>query len=156
MLEEKLIKELQQTALDTLLYQFFMEKERYAEFYILGIKQELERRKYDFDQMNDELYIKFVVQDFPEGWRAEVYNLFDELKAHGWTREIPIHYYESWGAFNIDGFSEPAGKELTDIMATYIRVFKNTCAECGFQFGVEQCFDTHLCQSCMEKYEYDY
>ncbi|MCD0455805.1 hypothetical protein LPB85_10210 [Chryseobacterium sp. LC2016-27] len=133
----------------TLVYHVHVDSFSYQKEYISGAIDELKKRNYDFSRMTQNLYIEYVVKDFPTGWRKTLRKMFEELSANGWTNDVPLNYKYSWGEFVIKGFRAEANSKCLDIYRKYKEIFHLTCNNCSSIKKVEHFNDEYLCQKCI-------
>lgn len=137
---------------DFLIYIFFMDKNRYNKDYILQVKDELIKRNFNFDNLNQELYIRLVAKDFFSGWEKQTEKMFAELIANGWTFQQPLDYKESWGRLLFRGFQTEVSSKFHQILEKYIQIFESTCGICGSRKKVENPDDQYFCRKCYLKH----
>ncbi len=140
------------TKTDYLAYLFFMDKVHYNEDAYFQMKMELSRRNFNFDNFNQNSYIRLVVKDLFSGWEKQARKMFAELIASGWTFQQPLDYKESWGRMTFRGFHTEVSPKLEQILKKYIKILESTCGNCGSRRKVEGYGDFYFCKKCYLKY----
>lgn len=131
-----------------LAYLFFMASHSYYEEYIQSIKEELEKRNYNFGNLNEYLYIQYFIKDLYPGWEKQGRKMFAELCANGWTYLQPIQYKYSWGAFTMKGFRAGGNEKLCTIIDKYLDIYESTCSCCGSRKNVGKSLEEPFCRKC--------
>jgi len=137
---------------DFLAYVFFMDETHYSEDSYSQIKMELADRNFNFNNFNQELYIRLVVKDVFSGWEKQVRKMFSELIAGGWTFKQSLDYKYSWGRLIFRGFHTEVDPKFHQILEKYITIFESTCGVCGSRRNVESFGDYYFCKKCYLKY----
>ncbi|MFC3161205.1 hypothetical protein SAMN05443633_101277 [Chryseobacterium arachidis] len=137
---------------DFLAYLFFMDKTHYSGDSYSQMKMELADRDFNFDNFNQELYIRLVIKDVFAGWEKQVRKMFSELIANGWTFTQTLDYKYSWGRLTFRGFHTEVNPKFHEILEKYIIIFESTCGVCGNRRNVESYGDYYFCKKCYLKY----
>ncbi|UMQ43530.1 hypothetical protein MKS83_07465 [Chryseobacterium sp. Y16C] len=137
---------------DLLAYLLFMDKTHYNEDSYSQMKMELRDRNFNFDNFNQNSYIRLVVKDLFSGWERETRKMFAELIVNGWTFQQPLDYKESWGRMTFRGFHTEVSPKLEQILEKYILIFESTCGNCGSRRNVKGYGDSYYCKKCYLKY----
>ncbi|GAA5084771.1 hypothetical protein GCM10023210_04920 [Chryseobacterium ginsengisoli] len=137
---------------DFLAYLFFMDKTHYNEDSYSQMKIELTDRNFNFENFNQELYIRLVVKDLFSGWEKQVRKMFSELMINGWNFKQPLDYKYSWGRLTFRGFHTEVSPKTEQILEKYIIIFESTCGNCGSRKSVESYGDYYFCKKCYLKH----
>ncbi|QIY89331.1 hypothetical protein [Chryseobacterium gallinarum] len=133
---------------ERLAYLFFMDQHYYSKEYLQAVREELQDRNYNFNNLNEHLYIRYFMEDLYVGWRKEAKRMFAELSANGWTYQQPIYYKYSWGSFTMKGFHTDAHELLHSILNKYLNIYGETCSSCGSKKQVSGSLEEPLCRKC--------
>ncbi|MCI3936600.1 hypothetical protein MQX03_05285 [Chryseobacterium aahli] len=142
-------EQIQKENTDTLVYQVHVASFSYQNEYIAASIDELKERNYDFSRLTQNLYIEYVIRDFPIGWRKTLRKMFDDLLENGWNNDVPLKYKYTWGEFMVNGFRTEANNKCVDIYKKYKEIFHLTCNDCGSVKKVEHSGDEYLCKKCI-------
>ena len=142
-------EQIQKENTETLVYQVHVASFSYQNEYIAASINELKKRNYDFSRLTQNLYIEYVIRDFPIGWRKTLRKMFDDLLENGWNNDIPLKYKYTWGEFMFNGFRTEANSKCLDIYKKYKEIFHLTCNDCGSIKKVEHFGDEYLCEKCI-------
>ncbi|WP_294304262.1 hypothetical protein [uncultured Chryseobacterium sp.] len=133
---------------DYIAYIFLMDKTHYSPDAYDQMKMELIKRNFNFDNLNQEFYIRLVIKNLFPGWEKQVRKMFTALIAQRWTFQQPLDYKESWGRLIFRGFHTDVPPKFEQILNQYIKIFESTCGHCGSRKNVESHDDDYWCKKC--------
>lgn len=133
---------------ERLVYLFFMDQHSYSKEYIQSVREELQSRNYNFNNLSEYSYIQYFTRDLYPGWRKEAKKMFAELSSNGWTYLQPIDYKYSWNSFTMRGFHTNTSERLHAILEKYLGIYRNICSVCGSKKRVVSSLENPLCRKC--------